>query len=403
MANPNHLEILNQGDAAWRKWRQGNPTLRPDLRGLDLVGINLFRADLSRCDLNEVNLKKANLREANLSGANLAQADLSEAVCTKAKMIKANLQQADLIGIKLGQADLRRANFHLADLFGADLSEADLRGAVLMAANLSSAIISGARLHASIRDDWKVNGIICDHIFWDPQGRQRIPAEGKFKHHQFESIYETLPTPYDHFAASVVPQATADILILKRNTHDGLLKITPTVFSESLLAYLNAVADLQHLIYEYSGVAGSEVAVISISQHQHITVEITGAAPLLTLIRETIVPWRRRYGREVEKIDRAINKACIIDREAEILEIRSNTEANTMEARMLQAEAAKMRAEAHLLVQKGQEISHFIYREMETDLLKLLPTENMPPNRVEEFKSRASTPMQLLAKSDLAD
>jgi hypothetical protein len=31
MANPEHLEILNQGVESWNKWRKENPHIKPDL------------------------------------------------------------------------------------------------------------------------------------------------------------------------------------------------------------------------------------------------------------------------------------------------------------------------------------------------------------------------------------
>jgi hypothetical protein len=46
MGNPEHLEILKQGVRIWNKWREENPTLRPDLTGGDLSGAVLCHANL---------------------------------------------------------------------------------------------------------------------------------------------------------------------------------------------------------------------------------------------------------------------------------------------------------------------------------------------------------------------
>ncbi len=32
MPNPEHMEIIKQGVAAWNKWREQHPDIRPDLR-----------------------------------------------------------------------------------------------------------------------------------------------------------------------------------------------------------------------------------------------------------------------------------------------------------------------------------------------------------------------------------
>jgi hypothetical protein len=46
MANPEHLQLLQQGFAAWNQWRYENRDITPDLveadlRGADLGGTNL--------------------------------------------------------------------------------------------------------------------------------------------------------------------------------------------------------------------------------------------------------------------------------------------------------------------------------------------------------------------------
>jgi uncharacterized protein YjbI with pentapeptide repeats len=47
MANPEHLKILDQGVAAWNKWRVENSRIFPDLEGADLRGMNLSGANLT--------------------------------------------------------------------------------------------------------------------------------------------------------------------------------------------------------------------------------------------------------------------------------------------------------------------------------------------------------------------
>jgi uncharacterized protein YjbI with pentapeptide repeats len=89
MANLEHLEILKQGVDVWKKWREENPDVEPDLIKADLSGLdlrsaflwgaNLTKANLSRSDLSRTNFIKANLNEANLSEAQLLWAKFSEA------------------------------------------------------------------------------------------------------------------------------------------------------------------------------------------------------------------------------------------------------------------------------------------------------------------------------------
>lgn len=66
MTTPNeeHLGILNQGVAAWNKWRKENPKITP----------NLQKTDLQRADLADANLRGANLRGTNVTQEQLDQA-----------------------------------------------------------------------------------------------------------------------------------------------------------------------------------------------------------------------------------------------------------------------------------------------------------------------------------------
>jgi uncharacterized protein YjbI with pentapeptide repeats len=161
LADKDHLEILKKGVDLWNKWREENPSIKPDLSGSDFEGAILVEADLSQANLSKTNLGSADLSEANLfqtdlgeaklNWANLAKAYLGEANLTKSDLSEADLTKADLTDAKLTKADLAKAdliqaNLSNADLTGANLAKADLSGANLSGANLANADISEAKL-----------------------------------------------------------------------------------------------------------------------------------------------------------------------------------------------------------------------------------------------------------------
>src|SRR5215469_8341314 len=88
MANPEHLAILKQGVKVWNEWRQTNPTVIPDLAGVDLTEGNRI--------LKGANLGCANLEHAKFTWARLIATDLSEAC-----LVEADFRWADLRVVKL--------------------------------------------------------------------------------------------------------------------------------------------------------------------------------------------------------------------------------------------------------------------------------------------------------------
>jgi hypothetical protein len=173
MANPDHLEILQQGVEAWNDWRVKDALqTTPDLRDADLVeedfsGIFLNNADLRHVRFDMANLSQANIGASDLSKASLWDANLHRASLSNSKLVEANLGDADLTEANLTGADLRNADLSLvkaskailygADLSGANLEDADLSMADLRATRgtrLDSTFIRDARFSPNAPDPW---------------------------------------------------------------------------------------------------------------------------------------------------------------------------------------------------------------------------------------------------------
>ncbi|MDQ3707591.1 MAG: toll/interleukin-1 receptor domain-containing protein [Chloroflexota bacterium] len=135
MANPEQLEILMRGPAAWNEWRNQHPEEWIDLTEAVLAHVG-YSGHLTTANLEEIDFRNAKLTGANLTAVNLFRADLRGADLSEAKLFGAFLKEADL-----AQADLRGTN-----LVAADLTEANLTAALLLGADLSGANLSGANL-----------------------------------------------------------------------------------------------------------------------------------------------------------------------------------------------------------------------------------------------------------------
>lgn len=110
MAELDQLDILKRGVGAWNRWREENPTLRPDLSSTSLSRQDLRGANFARCSLAE-----AHFNDSDLSGANLTRANLSRASLNAARLVSAIPVQANLDGANLAEADLSRADISYED------------------------------------------------------------------------------------------------------------------------------------------------------------------------------------------------------------------------------------------------------------------------------------------------
>lgn len=142
MSSSNHLAILKEGVDTWNKWREENPTVRPDLAGADLSGIDLsgvfFReAILSNASFEGSTLKKANFVGAKLQHSNFVLSDVSHS----------NFSFASLKGANFTQANLSKARLRLADMSDACLLQA--HGYVF---DINR--VSGLRLSYNAKDPW---------------------------------------------------------------------------------------------------------------------------------------------------------------------------------------------------------------------------------------------------------
>jgi hypothetical protein len=138
MANPEHLQILEQGVELWNAWRHDNKAITPDLGGTNLSEANLSKVDFTRVNLFSAKLIGASLAEAQLTHASLIETDLTRADLNEANIYGANLTWTSLTNAHLTSAILVHTQFIGVDLTGADLSRAMLFETVFSNTNLTA-------------------------------------------------------------------------------------------------------------------------------------------------------------------------------------------------------------------------------------------------------------------------
>jgi len=192
VANKDHIQPLmaalaSQSMASWNQWRLENPSIRPDLLGVELADANLSFANLSYADIRQANLSGANLRHANLRHADLHSTNLQ----------KADLREADLCGSILSRADLSGSILNGADLSGAIMRDTILPGTNLIDASLKNIHLGEVDLEGVLIDpeatgEKKIGssrGIsylekLALGLFKRAKGKNRLPVNKENKPHR---------------------------------------------------------------------------------------------------------------------------------------------------------------------------------------------------------------------------
>lgn len=243
MANKRQLAILKKSVAAWNKWREENPDVKINLRmaklnRMDLSGANLQKADVRGTSFRNTLLVMVNYKEAILDDLNkktksineritdFTESNLTNAIFDEAYIGRSCFNYAVVTGtswlntkkfvlyhgsyygtiihdqdvrklLMLGsgrEAFLKGKNLKGARLVNFDMRQTDLRDSDLRQANLSGADITGAKFYGSARENWIIDGIRCDYVYWDEAGEQRTPPARDFRPGEFEELYKQLPT-----------------------------------------------------------------------------------------------------------------------------------------------------------------------------------------------------------------
>jgi uncharacterized protein YjbI with pentapeptide repeats len=100
----------------------------------------------------------------------------------------------------------------------ANLTGAKLRGVRLTKTILTCATLTGANLYGTARDDWQIDGIRCDYIYWNDKplfeqqneeeqwlAAHRMPLDRDFRPGEFEELYKQLPTFEYYFEHGFTP------------------------------------------------------------------------------------------------------------------------------------------------------------------------------------------------------
>jgi serine/threonine protein kinase len=182
--------------------------------------------------------------------------------------------------------------------------------------------------------------------------------------------------------------------------HKGM---TPQRLRNSIIPYLNAIAEVQGIIDEVEGAEVNEVKIKSIQQNSPINITLEGAAKAVQLITDTVIPWRRKHAEAMAFLSEREKQADIESKKAEILEKRARAAKDRAEAKKVIAEAINQQEAAERLKLENEKLRLELHRAKIQLALEMLA--QIAPNLSEADKIayvvRLLPPIDTLVTSEL--
>jgi len=201
-ACPQHIEVLKTGVQKWNAWRDENPSLWPNLNGVDVAellkpfqdqdgaieGINFDRTHLQgavfrKTKLHNARFNEAFLRHADFSGAEIYHGQFEGVKAEAATFVGAQLETCDFnspfVEGKRIYASFVCANFTGANVLAANFTWAVLKSAVFSHANLSDSVMTNAAVEQTDFSDANLRGTKGLRLDDTYVARARFSADAK--------------------------------------------------------------------------------------------------------------------------------------------------------------------------------------------------------------------------------
>ena len=214
------------------------------------------------------------------------------------------------------------------------------------------------------------------------------------------------PAIWEHFAASLAKhkrKTYAEITLTEADELPLRKVLTPVYLSDKLSPYLKAIADIQNIINEIKGQKPQEIVVKEITQESPISVSLEGAAEAVQVVKDTVVPWRRKHAEIMAHLLEQEKRADIESKKAEVLERRASAAKGRAEADKLAAEAVRQREEAEKMKLENEKSRLELHRakiQLALDILRQF-APNLPETERISYLIKLLSPLDVVISSKL--
>lgn len=159
------------------------------------------------------------------------------------------------------------------------------------------------------------------------------------------------------YQPELIPEGpiSSDISVEQISGLSTTQKLTPEYLKTQIIPYLQAIFEFQYVIDEINDRSPHDIRLVSISQNSPVSISLEGATEAIKLIKESVIPWRRKHAEMLAALVESEKLAEIEIRKAEIKEKHARAEKES-------AEAAKQRAEVERMNIENEKLRLKLYR-----------------------------------------
>lgn len=125
----------------------------------------------------------------------------------------------------------------------------------------------------------------------------------------------------------------------------SLVSITPNTLRNEIYPFVDALFEIQSLITEMIHGEEPEKRIVSITQNSPISVSLSGITDAIQVLRDFIVPWRRRYDKKRKSLEIAEHKLTINEKQLQIAQLKLDTQLKKESVKQKQIETEKLELE----------------------------------------------------------
>jgi hypothetical protein len=197
--------------------------------------------------------------------------------------------------------------------------------------------------------------------------------------------------------------STRIVLNIEGESGSSAHQLSPDYLMTVVSPYLKAIADLQQIIDEISERTPGKVQINSITQHSPISVSLDGAGEAIEVIKNTVVPWRRKHIEQLAHLSLTEKQVEIEIKRAEVLERRARAEKDRKEAERLSAETSLKRAEAERIKMENEKLHQELHSAKIKLALEIIEKLNstLSEEQMITYTARLLEPLSFLVDSNI--